>query len=371
MLELCKKCIDRLGIHGVREVEGVKCMLCSGLLWRIESIAREVIDSLQDYEFDTFQVGCRLEGSIKALEEYIFEKYGNGRRSIKYEFNRELSKAIAKLTGKRPSREPDVTIIYNVEKETFQVQVAPLYIYGRYKKRVRGIPQTRWICSACNGKGCEACNFTGKKYPTSVEELIAEPCKRLAEGSFAILHGAGREDVDARMLGNGRPFIVEIREPKKRKIDLKALERIINEEAGGKVAVCCLKFAKAKDVEFIKNEKFKKVYRAVVEFDREVSEEELEKAISNLSNRTIEQFTPKRVEHRRTKLLRRKRTYDLRLLLHKGRRAIIEIEAESGLYIKELISGDEGRTKPSLSEVLNSYARVAKLDVIRVEGGID
>ncbi|HIP57883.1 MAG TPA: tRNA pseudouridine(54/55) synthase Pus10, partial [Archaeoglobus profundus] len=37
---------------------------------------------------------------------------------------------------------------------------------------------------------------------------------------------------------------------------------------------------------------------------------------------------------------------------------------------KELISGDEGRTKPSLSEALGVNARVAKLDVIRVEGGL-
>jgi len=34
------------------------------------------------------------------------------------------------------------------------------------------------------------------------------------------LHGMGREDVDARMLGRGRPFIIEIKEPRRRHFDL-------------------------------------------------------------------------------------------------------------------------------------------------------
>jgi len=371
MLELCRKCIDRLGIK-LKEVESVECMLCSGLLWRIEEIAGKILESLKDYEFETFQIGCRLEGSVKSLEEYIFEKYGIGEeKSLKFQFNRELSRVISKITCKEPSLEPDVIIIYNVEEESYTFQIAPLFIYGRYRKRVRGIPQTRWFCSTCSGKGCEECGFTGKKYATSVEELIAEPCMEMAEGAYAVMHGAGREDIDARMLGNGRPFIIEIKEPKKRQMDLGKLEKIINNKAGGKVAVCCLRFAGAKDVALIKSGMFRKVYRAVIEFDREVGKKELESALKELESRVIEQYTPKRVEHRRAKLLRKRKTYGIRLLVHRNKKAVIEIEAESGLYVKELISGDEGRTKPSLSEALNSYARVAKLDVVRVEGGIN
>ncbi len=371
MLKLCKKCIDRLEID-VEEVEGKNCLLCGGLLWQIDDIAERISERLHEYEFETFLVGSRIEGSIKALEEYIFEKYSVDKdKSIKHQFNRELGTALAIKTGKNVSfSKPDITIIYNLEKNDFEIQVKPLYIYGRYKKRVRNIPQTRWFCSACGGKGCEVCNHTGKKYPISVEELIAEPCRRIAKGDYAILHGSGREDVDARMLGNGRPFIVEIQNPRRRKIDLKELQEIINREAKGKVAVSDLKFAEAKDVEYLKSAGFRKTYRAKVEFDRKVSREELEKALERIRNTVIHQRTPKRVEHRRADLVRKRRTYDIRLLLHKGKVAVIEIEADSGLYIKELVSGDDGRTTPSLSEALNIGARVVKLDVIKVDGGL-
>ena len=58
--------------------------------------------------------------------------------------------------------------------------------------------------------------------------------------------------------------------------------------------------------------------------------------------------------------------FDAKLLHHTGRVAVIEIEAEAGLYIKELVSGDEGRTKSSLSELLGVESKVEKLDVLDV-----
>ncbi|HMZ31697.1 MAG TPA: tRNA pseudouridine(54/55) synthase Pus10, partial [Methanoregulaceae archaeon] len=46
---------------------------------------------------------------------------------------------------------------------------------------------------------------------------------------------------------------------------------------------------------------------------------------------------------------------------------VLEVTGEAGLYIKELISGDNGRTRPSLTEILQRPARVSRLDVVQVE----
>jgi tRNA pseudouridine synthase 10 len=69
-------------------------------------------------------------------------------------------------------------------------------------------------------------------------------------------------------------------------------------------------------------------------------------------------------------LVRVRRVHDAKVVLHRGRIALITIEADSGLYIKELVSGDEGRTNPSLSGLLGVKAFVEKLDVIDVKGGL-
>ena len=52
-----------------------------------------------------------------------------------------------------------------------------------------------------------------------------------------------------------------------------------------------------------------------------------------------------------------------------ARRAEVRLRCDGGLYIKELISGDEGRTRPSLAECLAVPARVVELDVVSVTSG--
>jgi len=42
------------------------------------------------------------------------------------------------------------------------------------------------------------------------------------------------------------------------------------------------------------------------------------------------------------------------------------VRCQGGLYVKELVSGDEGRTSPSVSELLGFEAKTLKLDVLNV-----
>ena len=46
----------------------------------------------------------------------------------------------------------------------------------------------------------------------------------------------------------------------------------------------------------------------------------------------------------------------------------LKIKGETGLYIKELITGDQGRTKPNVSEILNNKVKKIELDVIKIHG---
>ena len=44
----------------------------------------------------------------------------------------------------------------------------------------------------------------------------------------------------------------------------------------------------------------------------------------------------------------------------------MRIKTEGGLYIKELISGDDGRSQPNISEMLGVNAVCEQLDVVEV-----
>ncbi|MGA9098432.1 MAG: tRNA pseudouridine(54/55) synthase Pus10, partial [Methanotrichaceae archaeon] len=74
---------------------------------------------------------------------------------------------------------------------------------------------------------------------------------------------------------------------------------------------------------------------------------------------------------RRADKLRVRNVYDVDLIEFTGRRARIIIRGDSGLYIKELISGDGGRTCPNLADGLRVDAVVVELDVVNVGGELN
>jgi len=73
------------------------------------------------------------------------------------------------------------------------------------------------------------------------------------------------------------------------------------------------------------------------------------------------------VVHRRADLVRKRRVNEMKLVRFADGVCDIETKCDSGLYIKELISGDCGRTKPSLSDLIGSEAVVKELDVVDVD----
>jgi tRNA pseudouridine synthase 10 len=283
--------------------------------------------------------------------------------------NREVGKAVARKSGKTPDpKQPEIVVILNLAEEIAEVQINPLFFYGRYRKLERGIPQTHWHCRACQGEGCEKCDFTGKQYQDSVEELIGRPAIALFQAENAILHGAGREDIDALMLGSGRPFILEIKNPMKRTIDLGLLERQTNKETKDKVEICHLRFSNRDEIARIKAAEFRKTYRVTLEAEKPLNKEKLIKVAQALQGKLIKQLTPTRVAHRRANKVRERIIYNCTIESVEGIIARLTLETESGTYIKEFISGDDQKTQPNFSELIGIPCKVKELDVIDVKG---
>jgi len=191
----------------------------------------------------------------------------------------------------------------------------------------------------------------------------------ITKGEEAVFHGAGREDLDARMLGNGRPFIVEIKAPLKRFISLEDLERHINNYAQGKIEVRKLRWVNREDVRKLKalSQIAAKVYRVLVETEKPVSEDKLKELEQMLTGVTVRQRTPLRVAYRRADKVRIKAIYHVKTKRLDDNHFEMVIKCQGGLYVKELVSGDEGRTVPSVAEILGTRAKCIELDVLDVE----
>ncbi len=347
----------------------VKCSLCDGKFELVDSLTQKALESIAEYEFTTFLVGIELPIKIEEREDEFKGAVNIGYgESIKHEFGRLLGKALAKQTGKEADYLiPDMVVVFNPFLETVRLQVNPLFVAGRYRKLVRTIPQSKWFCSDCRGRGCEKCGGTGKLYPESVEELSSKPLLEATLGEEAFLHASGREDIDARMLGSGRPFVIEVSKPKKRFVDLKQIEAQVNAGAVGKVEVSDLHFTTKEVVRRLKKgEGAQKEYQLLAEFENELSDQDLRTIEEKFSGICIKQQTPIRVLHRRADLIREKYIYQVKVKKVSLKRALLEIRCQGGLYVKELVSGDEGRTVPNVSDLLNNRAKTLKLDVLNV-----
>jgi tRNA pseudouridine synthase 10 len=105
-----------------------------------------------------------------------------------------------------------------------------------------------------------------------------------------------------------------------------------------------------------------------VRFEAPVEAAAFERALAALDGATIHQDTPQRVDHRRASKTRTREVYAATGTLDGPQSATVEIHGEGGLYVKELVSGDEGRTEPSLAGELGVGATVTALDVLAVTG---
>ena len=229
-----------------------------------------------------------------------------------------------------------------------------LYLLGRYRKLARDVPQSPWMI---NGK---------KKGRNSVSEIIEHAVKAVLKCKECKLHACGREDIDVRCLGNGRPFVLEVLgvsvEPTGGTLveivqSLQRREGLNNE---GDVDVLLLKEADKRTWESMQAvaEEKKKAYVCVCWSEEKVSAADLAKLEALCTGGSVDndgdpclhllQKTPLRVAHRRSLLDRTRFVYDIQTCRISDHYFLLSLVTSAGLYVKEFVHGDLGRTVPSV-----------------------
>jgi len=322
------------------------CRVCHNLFDSIDHWAVRAEAALRSVESRTFQVASHADPAVLDRERALWHEAGGDlAEPYKTHVNRLLGTRLWEATGREPDlKRPEVVVVIDHRTGGVRLRIEPLFVAGRYRKLVRGLPQCRW-----------------KAWPTSIQDIVGEPVRRAADGDDTRFHGCGREDTDVRCLGR-RPFILEVRRPKRRRLDWAALAAEIN--ASGQVEVDGLAPCARDDVARLKGLRPDKSYRAVAELAREVDDATLGRLADLVG--VVRQRTPVRVLKRRPNRLRRRRVRSLRWTRLGPRQVELEVRAQAGTYIKELVSGDGGRTQPSVAEVLGTEAVCAELDVIDV-----
>ena len=240
---------------------------------------------------------------------------------------------------------------------TIELNHAPLFVGGRYCKYSRDLPQTPWFIGGV------------RKAETSIQELICNRIQELTRSSGVKFSSSGREDCDVRMLGNGRPFRVELLNPRKmslNKSEIELLQADINSDTD-LVEVKRLQVMSKASAAFLKEGEMekRKEYRALVWAPEKLTQESLD-TLSAMEDLVVHQKTPIRVLHRRALATRDRTIHKMSAELVNDQHFYLKLTTQAGTYIKEFVHGDFGRTRPNLRSLMRQEVDILTLDVCEV-----
>lgn len=296
---------------------------------------------------------CREEYATRARNVHVYNMGVYSRQGVEKSLGGVTMEQFA-LHYPVPPAPPSSTFRLGVRMTRGSV-----YLAGRYCKYSRDLPQTPWIIQGV------------RKCETSVEEVLAAPALAFLGAAEAKFLASGREDVDVRMLGAGRPFALELVNPKKTRLspaEAAELERRVNLrhpgvrvnslQVVGKAAIAALKEGE---------EDKRKRYTALCVTAAPVAAGGLE-ALEAMGEVRLAQETPVRVLHRRSNAVREKVVLGMKADRGElgGNMFTLDVLTSAGTYVKELVHGDFARTNPSLSTLLGVPTDILALDVEEV-----
>nr|CAI5820793.1 unnamed protein product [Callosobruchus analis]CAI5825632.1 unnamed protein product [Callosobruchus analis] len=223
---------------------------------------------------------------------------------------------------------------------------ATIYLGGRYLKFSRDMGQTPWVIN--NKVMAQHC----------LSDIIFDSVSKILgyDKTQITFCASGREDADVRMLGNGRPFYIQVDNPKNSCITFEDCFKIEENILGTKLAaVVGLQKVKASDIKLIKTgeEEKKKHYSALCHTASADVNAVVDKLNSYHCPFELHQKTPLRVLHRRAQTVRNKTIYEMSASVVEGQDNLfyLNLVTSAGTYVKEFVHGDFMRTEPNVISI--------------------
>ena len=354
---LCQRCADRqaAGPSAFEIVPGPECFVCGGLMDRTERMGELAARRARRFDFRTFAVGISVPDGVMEREDEMRSNLKlKGNETMKTQAGRLIASEVARMLGKLIDREhPDATLLADFGAREVFVNSRPVYFYGRYAKPGK-LPQRRSFCARCQGAGCDSCKGTGFEQKPSVEGLLRRRLSGFSGSEKMTFTWMGSEDRESVVLPPGRPFVVEIKNPKRRRFPRRFGARL----RGGLVSVSRGRVLPSKPTR-LPAFRFRTMIRAVAA--ARVAPEALAELKSRFKDAEVRFERP----HNRPTVKKVHRVS----AKARGRALLIDAELDGGLPVKRFVSGE--LVSPSVSEVLKTEVGCRSFDIcgVREIGG--
>ena len=359
---LCDYCLGRLFTKQLRlssnKLLGKKlkngresnhsCYICKNLFDNLDHFLKLMLDSSFDYKFRTFSIGTIIKPSIVDRDDALKSEFKlKGIDGIKSDITKELGKLFSKKTKKIANYiDPDIIFTVNLKEPSCNLRSKPIVISGRYTKSKRGYSQKQKSCDNCSGKGCRTCNFHGISEFNSVEGVISKLIFKKFGGTTTKFTWIGGEDKSSLVLGSGRPFIVKLQNPLKRKIKL-------SDYASDFISIFNLKIIDDSPKTPLK---FSSLATIKISTDSKFDAENLKK-LKNLKNSPI-------IVSEKSGKSYEKKIFDINYKKTSDQIILVKIRVEGGLPIKRFVIGND--VTPNISETIGTHCIPEEFDFLEI-----
>ena len=351
--KLCKKCVERQGaeIVAFEIVRGKDCLVCRGAMDRATRMSELAEGTAKRYQFRTFAVGVSVPEGVQEREDELRSVLKlKGNETIKTQAAKLVAARVSHSLGKRVDRQrPDLTLLADFGAGTVTVTTRPVYFYGRYTKPI-GVSQRRSFCEQCRGAGCKKCHNTGFERKPSVEAALRRKLAGFSGSQKMTFTWLGSEDRESRVYPPGRPFVAEVKNPRRRAFPKKFGARLKE----GLVSVSSGKTLPSKPIHL-------PAFRFFTKIRATAASKVTPQGLAELKSR----FRRAAVRFDRPYNRPTVKTVYKASARAKGRNLFIEAELDGGLPVKRFVSGE--LVSPSVSEVLKTEVGCRSFDICGVK----
>ena len=337
---LGKKYLKKLG-----KSDHKTCYICKNIFGSLELVLSNIFEKSSHFDFKTFHLGITLKPSFLERDDYLKSKFKiKGIENVKFAIAKELAKKISRRTNsKRITDDPDLFIQANFKDESCILRAKPMFVYGRYNKKIRKLPQKQGLCRSCNGIGCHNCDFKGIENLQSIEGKISNLFIKKFDCNQVKINWIGGEDQSSLVLGKGRPFFAKILNPKRR-------NRILRKTSD--LEGVYLSELQKLSIQPKGSIPFKSKVSITIDTKKPISSTQLKK-LKILENAEIQDFS-------RDKRSIKKRIYKVGYKKLGKTSFILDLVADGGISIKFLIQQSD--VVPNVSELLENQCECKKFD---------
>ena len=333
------------------KITNVECFICKGIFSIINEIAHKILDTInfqEKYSYRSFTIGTSLPYYMFDKEDYIRSLFKlKDIEDIKTSFNYEIRNKFKFLSKKKLNlKNPDIKInlfISGNNKYSITILSRSLFLLGRYTKKKFMAQREKNDLKSCPIDVHD--QKISKKQ--SIETIIQNTLLKYIRSDRIVFTWYGSEDDNSQVLGKGRLFLIQLINPRNRTI---RINKVFTNNG--------ISFRIIEKNDFIENVKrnFRIKNKIFIKASNPINKIYLTK-LMKLNNSIIKYCYKSKIIYKKIYSIRFKKLDPFHL--------IIDIECDSGLFLRQFIEG-RNFIEPNISSVLSNQCECLKFDIMNI-----